>query len=58
MPKYQYRCKDCDTHKEVERSITSTEEPVVCPECNKFMGRTYTSPVVQFRGRGFYSTGG
>ena len=41
---------------DVERSIHAEASSPSCPECKVEMWRVYTTPSIQFRGSGFYST--
>lgn len=34
MPLYEYRCADCRTRFELQRSIKQRDDPVECPACN------------------------
>ena len=56
MPKYDYRCSDCENSQEVERSISDPEVKPICSNCNLEMNRVYTNFGIQFKGSGFYKT--
>jgi putative FmdB family regulatory protein len=59
MPQYDYKCED--GHKYTEnRSISEEQKQTTCPECGKNLVRVYagSSPAIQFKSGGFYSTGG
>jgi putative FmdB family regulatory protein len=58
MPSYEYRCNKCMTFIEVERSYQERETDVICPQCNLKTSRIYHAPGIQFKGTGFYKTGG
>lgn len=58
MPTYQYNCPDCDCYQDVIRPMTAEEVVPECPHCNNQMLRVYNSAPVQFKGTGFYKTGG
>ncbi len=54
MPTYRYRCIACGEVFEVRQ--TFEEEPVTICSCGKPATRVYSSPFIEFRGSGFYST--
>ena len=53
---YPYKCNQCGIEFDVERSIHAEASAPNCPECKVEMVRVYTTPSIQFRGSGFYST--
>lgn len=53
---YQYKCNQCNTELEVERSIKDEERAPVCIDCHGTMARIWNSPAITFNGPGFYST--
>ena len=58
MPTYQYVCKDCNTEKELKRTVDERDDEVLCDGCSQQMKRTFGTPTITFNGPGFYSTGG
>ena len=53
MPRYDYRCSNCDLVFEVKQSFSS--EPVsTCPDCKSKAQRLIHSVPVVFKGSGFY----
>ncbi len=53
MPRYDYRCSNCDLVFEVKQSFSS--EPVsTCPDCKSKAQRIIHSVPVVFKGSGFY----
>ena len=54
--KYQYKCNQCNTEIEVERSIKDEERAPVCIDCHGTMSRVWNAPVITFSGPGFYTT--
>ena len=38
MPIYEYRCKVCGQEFEEVRSMSESDDPAVCPKCNKTTG--------------------
>lgn len=56
MPTYQYECRGDGTV--MELSLPYEHEPPTCTVCGSILSRVYTAPAVQFKGTGFYSTGG
>jgi len=53
MPLYDFKCNYC---KEVIEINDPT--PPSCSTCGNPMMRIWSAPAVQFKGSGFYSTGG
>lgn len=58
MPTYEYRCNKCMATQEFSRSIDERDEPVKCMACGLESSRVYNTPGIQFKGTGFYKTGG
>jgi len=58
VPTYDYNCLACDTTFETTRSYKERETEVVCPTCNQASTRIYSVGGIQFKGSGFYKTGG
>lgn len=59
MPLYEYQCISCNTHRELTRDIDKRDaEDIFCEECGYHMIRVLSAPAIQFKGGGFYSTGG
>jgi putative FmdB family regulatory protein len=58
MPTYDYACIECDETLEVVRGYHDRESIPPCPKCGYGMARVYNAPGIQFKGSGFYSTGG
>lgn len=58
MPTYEYVCIECDLSKDLVRSVDDRDNPVVCESCGYLMNRTYSPTPIQFKGPGFYTTGG
>jgi putative FmdB family regulatory protein len=56
--KYDYKCPQCDSKLTIERSIHEDAKDPGCFDCHITMARVYDAPGIQFKGRGFYSTGG
>lgn len=56
MATYEYTCKDGHVTS-VVRSMQDPAVPTVkCTTCQQEAKRTYSSPPVQFKGSGFYSS--
>ncbi len=53
MPMYTYACKECGKEKEILHGIKEQLE-MIC--CNKLMKKKIGSPMLEFRGHGFYRT--
>jgi putative FmdB family regulatory protein len=58
MPRYEYKCPECNSGKEVVRSFSDSDLPELCDKCNVAMNKVYNTFGIQFKGGGFYSTGG
>jgi putative FmdB family regulatory protein len=58
MPTYEYNCIICDTSQDVTRAFDDEEVVPSCPSCGYRMNRVFNSFGIQFKGGGFYSTGG
>jgi putative FmdB family regulatory protein len=58
MPKYEYACIECNQKQEIIRGFNDPETVPPCPTCGYIMIRVYNAPGIQFKGSGFYSTGG
>jgi len=55
MPTYDFKCEVCGGVLEIQREISELTN-VMC--CQQPMQRLWSAPAVQFKGTGFYSTGG
>jgi putative FmdB family regulatory protein len=53
MPLYDFKCEYC-------KEVIETDKPdsPSCGTCGNVMMRIWSAPAVQFKGSGFYSTGG
>ena len=58
MATYVYNCRDCEQFTEIIRPMRSEEQTPSCGECDKLMNKIYTPVPIQFKGSGFYATGG
>lgn len=58
MPSYEYRCNKCLSSVTFQRPVEERDESVSCPQCGLETTRVYNAPGVQFKGTGFYKTGG
>lgn len=57
-PTYEYRCNKCESSMTFSRHVDERDKPVVCPVCGLESTRVYNAPGIQFKGTGFYKTGG
>lgn len=59
MPYYDYKCKECDSIVEFNKSIVEPH-PTKCPNCDKEgLERIFTSaPSTEFKGKGWFKTDG
>jgi putative FmdB family regulatory protein len=55
MPTYEYKCRECNVHFEIVRSISETST-VMCDSCGTASERVYSVPGISFNGSGFYVT--
>ena len=46
MPRYDYRCRTCDSTFEVQRSLTDAERPVSCPSGHGETSRVFSAVAV------------
>jgi putative FmdB family regulatory protein len=53
---YEYECPGGDEVIQIERSINAPEENYRCSTCGATLRRIYTSPTINFKGSGFYTT--
>jgi putative FmdB family regulatory protein len=58
MPVYEYNCVDCKVNVEIPKSFNDADSVELCEKCGKAMNKVYSSFGIQFKGGGFYSTGG
>lgn len=55
MPLYEYLCQQCGERTEILQKIS--DAPYThCPKCGGEMRKLISSPVIQFKGSGFYKT--
>jgi putative FmdB family regulatory protein len=57
MPTYDYKCPKCEMTMVVIRTLQEEERKPICVNDAIELVRTYSSPPVQFKGKGFYATG-
>lgn len=57
-PTYEYRCNKCMTTQEFSRPVEERDTPTKCITCGLESTRVYNTPGIQFKGTGFYKTGG
>ena len=56
MPRYDYKCIECETVIEYMHSMSSTPD-VHCPKCKKLMAKQIgNGSGIIFKGTGFYKT--
>ena len=55
MPRYDYRCIQCDNHFELRQSFSEAGRGT-CPECSGEGQRVYHAVPVIYKGSGFYTT--
>jgi putative FmdB family regulatory protein len=55
MPTYEYACKSCGRHHEVQQSFTD-DALTTCPTCGGPLRKVFGNIAISFKGSGFYST--
>lgn len=55
MPRYDYRCVECDHYFELRQSFSEAGKGT-CPECSGLGQRVYHAVPVIYKGSGFYTT--
>jgi putative FmdB family regulatory protein len=55
MPTYEYACKECGQHHEVQQSF-SDAPLTTCPACGGPLRKVFGSIGIAFKGSGFYKT--
>jgi len=55
MPTYEYACKSCGKHLEVQQSFTD-DSLTTCPSCGGPLRKVFGNIAIAFKGSGFYST--
>lgn len=53
MAVYDYKCKNDHTYTEM-RSIKEEQKKTHCDECGEELKQTYSVPLMQLKGTGFY----
>jgi putative FmdB family regulatory protein len=55
MPTYEYACKSCGEHLEVQQRFT--DDPLTeCPACDGPLRKVFGNVGIAFKGSGFYKT--
>ena len=55
MPRYDYRCIECDNYFELRQSFSEAGKGT-CPQCSGEGRRVYHAVPVIYKGSGFYTT--
>ena len=55
MPYYEFTCDPCEITRMCVFGINDDKQ-ATCTQCKQPMRRSYTSPAITFKGKGFYST--
>lgn len=54
MPIYEYSCP-CGAKNDISHPMSNSPK-IICPKCYKEMRKGFGTPVISFKGEGFYST--
>ena len=57
MPIYAYSCESCEEVREISKGMNDPH-PEKCPDCGNDIKRVFNVAGIQFKGKGFYKTGG
>lgn len=55
MPTYQYKCDNCESDFDIEKSVHDSSIPK-CKICNLDLRKIFSLGGILFNGSGFYST--
>lgn len=55
MPIYEYYCKKCDKVIDITKNASEVSKEEKCEKCNTVLTRIFSTPGINFKGRGFYS---
>lgn len=55
MPTYEYACKECGQHLEVQQSFADASL-TECPSCHGPLRKVFGNIAITFKGSGFYKT--
>jgi putative FmdB family regulatory protein len=55
MPTYEYACRSCGRHIDVQQSFTD-DALTTCPTCGGQLRKVFGNIAISFKGTGFYST--
>jgi putative FmdB family regulatory protein len=58
VPNYDYKCVICEHTKEVNKPFSEASMVELCDKCGAAMTKQFGTFGIQFKGGGFYSTGG
>jgi putative FmdB family regulatory protein len=58
MATYEYECPGDGEIITIMRPMDEEPREYECPVCGSTLRRVYSTPGIQFKGTGFYSTGG
>lgn len=53
MPRYDFRCEDCQVTTEITRHVFVELQPPACNKCNRPMTRIYNPTPAIFKGDGW-----
>ena len=52
---YSFNC-ECGSTRDIEQSIHADVVEPMCTDCHQMMSRSWSSPAITFKGKGFYTT--
>jgi putative FmdB family regulatory protein len=56
MPTYEFLCKTCGAHFNINRHFDEDLSKITCPNGHTQIRRIFSSPTIVYKGSGFYST--
>src|SRR5690349_17473807 len=56
MPLYEYQCEECGQRFERIRKFSDPPLDEPCPKCGGPIKKLFSSPAIQFKGKGWYVT--
>lgn len=54
MPRYEFRCDQCNQHIELDLPVEQATQSQRCPHCGNPLKRVFSVPGIRFVGPGFH----